>query len=63
MCIASSKIPLCEGEHLTIHLLWAAAQLLVTRFSPCLPNRSVLLQENEDVGLVQDFMFLYFYLV
>ena len=39
VCIASPKMPLCEGEHLTIHLLWAAARLLVTRFLPCLPNR------------------------
>ena len=29
--------------HLTIQLLWAAAQILVTRFLPCLPSGRVLL--------------------
>ena len=30
--------PGARWEHFTIHLLWAAARLLATRFLPCLPN-------------------------
>ena len=30
--IGSAKIPEREGGHITIQLLWATAQLLVTRF-------------------------------
>ena len=61
--IASAKILEREGEHFIIQILWAAAQLLVTRFLPCLPNGWVLLQGYEDVGSVQDFTFLYLCLV
>ena len=48
-----------RGEHFTIQLLWAAARLLVTRFLPFLHSGWVLLQGNEDVGPVQDLIFLY----
>ena len=32
MLIVAAKIPECEEEHLTIQLLWATTELLVTRF-------------------------------
>ena len=50
-------------EHFTIQLLWIAARLLVTHFLPWVPSGWVLLQENEDLGSVQDFIFLYLCLV
>ena len=43
--------------------LWEAARLLVKRFLHCLPSEIVLLQGNEDVVSVQDFIFLYLCLV
>ena len=58
--IASAKILECEGEYFTIQLLWAAFRLLVTRFLLCLPSGWVVVQ---DVGSVQDFIFLYLCLV
>ena len=51
--------PAVWGDHFTFQLLWAAAQLLVTRFLSCLPSGWDLVQGNEDVALVQDFIFLY----
>ena len=48
-----------RGSISSSQLLWAAAQLLATRFLPCLPSVWVLLRENEDVGSVQDFIFLH----
>ena len=54
-----AKIP----EYLTTQILWAAAQLLITHFLPCIPNGWVLLQGNEDVKSVQDFILLYLCLV
>ena len=50
--------PGVRGEFFTIQLLWASARLLVTRILPCLPSGWVLLQGNEGVGSVQDFIFL-----
>ena len=43
-------------EHINIQLLWAAAQLLGTNFQPWLPRGWVLLQRNEKVGSVQDYI-------
>ena len=54
-----AKIP----EYLTTQILRAAAQLLITHFLPCIPNGWVLLQGNEDVKSVQDFILLYLCLV
>ena len=48
-----------------IHLLWTATRLLVTRFLPCLPSGCGVYvpSGNEDVGSVQDIIFLYLCLV
>ena len=54
--------PGARGEHLTIQLLWAAAQLSVTRFKPWLPSGWALLPGNKNVVLIQDYI-LYLFLV
>ena len=61
--IASAKILEAQAEHLSIQLLWAAARLSHTFFMPCLSSGWVLLQRNEDVESVQDFILLYLCLV
>ena len=49
-----------QEKHLTIHLLWAATQLLVTRFKPWLPSGWVLFQRNENIGPILHILFVWY---
>ena len=59
---SSSKIPEREGS-ISPFSFMGSCRLLVKRFLHCLPSEIVLLQGNEDVVSVQDFIFLYLCLV